>query len=106
MWVNLINDWHKEDCKNYLEGNSICRNSVSINLCRSGECVCGTMQSKGDRQEAAYFYPAWGKQLDALEKQVKEKHGFGWGVNMPKPVDKRQIDMFQPMCIGCTKNEL
>lgn len=104
IWVNLINEWDKPDCKDYLEGNSIERNSVSINLCRSGECMCGTMQSKGDRQEASYFYPEWGKGLDALEKVVKEKHGFGWGVTMPKPKDKRQLDLFQPMCIGCTKN--
>lgn len=105
IWVNLINEWDKPDCKDYLEGNGIKRNPVSINLCRSGECMCGTMQSKGDRQEAAFFYPEWAKQLDALEKEAIEMHGFGWGVSMPKPKDKRQIDLFQPMCIGCTKNE-
>lgn len=106
MWVNLINDWHKEDCKQYLFGNSICRNPVSINLCRSGECMCGTMQSKGDRLEASYFYPAWGKELDNLEKEVIEKHGFGWGENKPKQKDINQLSLFQPMCIGCTKNEI
>lgn len=105
IWVNLINEWTKEDCANYLFGNSIKRNPVSINLCRSGECMCGTMQSIGDRAEASYFYPKWGKDLDALEREVKAMHGFGWGENKPKE-NKGQLDLFQPMCIGCTKNEL
>lgn len=104
IWVNLINEWDKPDCKNYLEGNGIKRNPVAINLCRSGECMCGTMQSKGDRKEASFFYPDWGKKLDSLERFVKEKHGYGWGVNAPKKIDKRQLDLFQPMCVGCNKN--
>jgi 3'-phosphoadenosine 5'-phosphosulfate sulfotransferase (PAPS reductase)/FAD synthetase len=104
IWVNLINDWSKPDCKNYLSGNSIERCSVAINLCRSGECMCGTMQSNGDRKEAAFFYKQWGKDLDELEKKVKELHGFGWGENKPKQKDKSQLELFQPMCVGCTKN--
>jgi 3''-phosphoadenosine 5''-phosphosulfate sulfotransferase (PAPS reductase)/FAD synthetase and related enzymes len=105
IWVNLINEWDKRDCKAYLEGNSICRNAVSVALCRSGECMCGTMQSKGDRIEAAYFYPEWGKWIDGLDKAVREKHGFGWGENKVKPSKFRQLELFQPMCVGCTKNE-
>lgn len=101
IWVNLINEWDKPDCKDYLDGNGIERNQVSINLCRSGECMCGTMQSKGDRQEAAYFYPEWGKKLTELENYVKKIHGYGWGQNAPKKASKRQLDLFQPMCIGC-----
>jgi 3'-phosphoadenosine 5'-phosphosulfate sulfotransferase (PAPS reductase)/FAD synthetase len=106
IWVNLINEWDKPDCKDYLAGNSICRNAVSVDLCRSGECMCGTMQSKGDRIEAAYFYPKWGKWIDELDKAAIEKHGFGWGDNKAKPSRYTQSDMFQPMCVGCTKNEI
>jgi len=104
MWVNLINEWGKLDCKDYLEGNGILRNDVSIKLCRSGECMCGTMQSNGDRQEASFFYPGWGKWIDGLEKTIKEKHGFGWGENKPKQKDINQLDLFQPMCGGCKVN--
>jgi 3'-phosphoadenosine 5'-phosphosulfate sulfotransferase (PAPS reductase)/FAD synthetase len=104
IWVNIINEWDKPDCKDYLEGNSICRNAVSVSLCRSGECMCGTMQTKGDRIEAAYFYPEWGKNLDELERAVIAKHGFGWNDNKPKPSKFIQTDLFQPMCVGCTKD--
>lgn len=104
MWVNLINEFTKEDCKDYLEGNCIERNPVSVNLCRSGECMCGTMQSTGDRVEAGYFYPKWKAWLDELEKKVIDKHGWGWNDNKPKPGSLKQLDMFQPMCTGCKIN--
>jgi 3'-phosphoadenosine 5'-phosphosulfate sulfotransferase (PAPS reductase)/FAD synthetase len=106
IWVNIINDWSKKDCLEYMEGNCIKRNPVSVNLCRSGECMCGTMQSKGDRLEASFFYPDWGKKLDELEAKVKAIHNFGWGENKPKQKTTPQTDLFQPMCVGCTKNEV
>ena len=79
IWVNVINEWEKHDCIDYLEGNSIQRNPVSKNLCRSGECMCGTMQTTGDRAEASFFYPEWGKWIDNLEKEVIKK--FHWKGN-------------------------
>lgn len=104
MWVNLINEFTKEDCKEYLYGNGIKRNPVSVNLCRSGECMCGTMQTKGDRTEAGFFYPNWKKWLDHLEAKVIMKHGFGWNDNKKDKKELYQGDLFQPMCVGCTKN--
>lgn len=107
IWVNIINEWTKKDCLNYIEGNGIKRNPVSINLCRSGECMCGTMQTKGDRVEAKYFYPEWGKWLDDFEKVVLKKFPWGWGMNQPKSyqLEKHgQLNMFQPMCEGCNLN--
>lgn len=110
IWVNIINDWDKKDCIDYLEGNSIQRNPVSINLCRSGECMCGTMQTKGDRIEASYFYPEWGKWIDELEKEVIKKFPWIWGENISeqrKLEMKGQLNMFsdfQPMCTGCKVN--
>jgi 3'-phosphoadenosine 5'-phosphosulfate sulfotransferase (PAPS reductase)/FAD synthetase len=110
IWVNLINHWTKENCRQYLEGNSIERNPVAVNLCRSGECMCGTMQKMGDRLEAAYFYPKWGKWLDELEAEVLKKFPWRWGESISK---QRILEMngqlnafenFQPMCTGCKIN--
>jgi 3'-phosphoadenosine 5'-phosphosulfate sulfotransferase (PAPS reductase)/FAD synthetase len=104
IWVNIINDWDKQDCLDYMSGNNITRNPVSINLCRSGECMCGTMQTKGDRIEASYFYPEWGKWIDELEKEVIKKFPWQWGENISqqrKLEMKGQLNMFQPMCTGC-----
>lgn len=107
IWVNIINEWNKNECLDYLEGNSIERNPVSINLCRSGECMCGTMQSKGDRIEASYFYPEWGKWIDELEKKVTKKFPWKWGENilrgriLEKHGQMNMFESFHPMCTGC-----
>lgn len=110
IWVNIINEWEKHDCIDYLEGNGIKRNPVSINLCRSGECMCGTMQSQGDRNEAAFFYPEWGKWITELEKEVLKKFPWRWGESINKYHHmemKGQLNAFsefQPMCSGCKTN--
>jgi 3'-phosphoadenosine 5'-phosphosulfate sulfotransferase (PAPS reductase)/FAD synthetase len=106
LWVNLIHDWSAGDRDQYLRLRDVPINPVAIQLCRSGECMCGTMQTMGDRLEAAAIYPEWGAQLDDLERRAKAKHGWGWGETMPRPVDPRQLAMvFQPMCAGCLKDE-
>lgn len=109
IWVNIINEFSKKQTLDLIVGNGLCRNPVSINLCRSGECMCGTMQSEGEYLEAKYFYPEWGGQMDQLRKVVSEKHGWDWGENLDnhKHMEmKGQLNMFQPMCTSCTiKNE-
>ncbi|MCT8340516.1 phosphoadenosine phosphosulfate reductase family protein [Flavobacteriaceae bacterium TK19130] len=105
IWVNIINEWTKENCIDYLEGNSVKRNPVSIALCRSGECMCGTMQNLEDYAAAKEFSPKWGKQMDDLRKEVMKKFPWDWGQNINKQhlmEMKGQIRMdFQPMCTGC-----
>lgn len=105
IWVNLIHNWTKDDCLNYLHERNICRNPVSKKLCRSGECMCGTMQSPEARAEASYCYPEWGKWLDRLESEVIKKFPWRWGENISKQKimemhGQTTID-FQPMCSGC-----
>lgn len=107
IWVNIINEWGKRDCLDYLEGNGFERNPVSKNLCRSGECMCGTMQTEGDRNEAAFFYPKWGKWLDQLEAEVLKRFPWRWGESISKRHHMEmngQVNMFngfQLMCTGC-----
>lgn len=101
IWVNLIHDWTQDDRDAYLTERNTPINPVAKALCRSGECMCGTMQSAIERAEAAAIYPKWGAWLRALDAVAREKHGFGWGDNFPKPRDTRQIEMFQPMCKDC-----
>lgn len=105
LWTNLIHDWSSADRDSYLALRETPISPVAVQLCRSGECMCGTSQSKQSRGEAAAIYPEWGAWLDDLERRAKAKHGWGWGEPMPKPVDPRQIDMFpSPMCVGCVRD--
>lgn len=104
MWTNIIHDWSTDDRDRYLRLRDTPINPVAVQLCRSGECMCGTMQSQQSRMEAAAIYPEWGAWLSDLEKRAKAKHGWGWGETMPKPTDPRQIEMFSPLCIGCARD--
>jgi 3'-phosphoadenosine 5'-phosphosulfate sulfotransferase (PAPS reductase)/FAD synthetase len=101
IWVNLIHDWSQEDRDQYLESRGTPINPVATQLCRSGECMCGTMQTKAERAEAAALYPSWGNWIAALEKEAVELHGFGWGDQFPTAGQRAQGDLFQPMCKDC-----
>ena len=101
IWVNLIHDWSATERDDYLESRGVKINPVAKLLCRSGECMCGTMQTAEQRKEAALFFPSWGKWLDGLEKEARRLHGFGWGDTFPRKRDDGQLNLFQPMCVGC-----
>ncbi|MFC6487337.1 phosphoadenosine phosphosulfate reductase family protein [Nitratireductor sp. GCM10026969] len=103
IWVNIIHDWSQDDRDRYLDNRATPINPVAKALCRSGECMCGTMQTAAERTEAAVLYPQWGKWLSELEAEAKRLHGFGWGEPFPQPRDERQGDLFQPMCKDCMR---
>lgn len=84
IWVNLIHDWTQEDRDAYLDSRQCKINPVAKALCRSGECMCGTMQSKVERVEVAALYPRWGSWLNDLEAEARKKFNWGWGDNFPK----------------------
>ncbi len=104
IWVNLLHHWRKEDCSNFLTDNSINRNPVTELLCRSGECLCGTMQSQEERKEAAFWFPKWGRWLYKLEEKVISKFPWGWGQKLPNSYRQElagQTNLFQPACQSC-----
>lgn len=101
VWVNIIHKWSQDDRDAYLATRCVQINPVAKALCRSGECMCGTMQMRSERVEAAAIYPTWGSWLDSLEREVRARHGFGWGEAFPRARSLSQGDLFQPMCIDC-----
>ena len=113
IWVNLIHYWQKSHCSNLLADCKAPCNIVSRELCRSGECLCGSMQSVQARHEASVLFPAWGAWIDALEKKVMETFPWGWGEDIPvswQLEQKGQLRLFpredfQPMCSGCLSKD-
>lgn len=106
IWVNLIHDWTQDDRDEYLHERGTPINPVAKALCRSGECMCGTMQSKAERNEAAVLFPKWGNWLSELEAEARKIHGFGWGEDFPTYEQKAQINIFEeflPMCKDCMR---
>lgn len=102
IWISPIFDWSENDRDIYLSNRQVKINPVAIQLCRSGECMCGTMQSKAERLEAAAIYPNWGNWLADLEREAIRLHGFGWGEPFPKQ-PKTVKNGFYPMCKDCLK---
>lgn len=100
IWVNIIHDWSQDDRDAYLESRQTPINPVAKALCRSGECMCGTMQTKAERIEAAVLFPRWGAWLSELEAEVSKRHGYGWGDAYPSARRRGSTD-FQPMCKDC-----
>ena len=111
-WVNVCHDWSKVERDDYLAEIKAPINPVTTQLCRSGECLCGTSQSKGDRLEAAAIYPDWGAWLTDLENRVfAAGHGWGWGESCdamnPQLLEKNgQMRLFHPMCVSCELKEI
>lgn len=108
IWVSLIHDWTRDDRDAFLASvPNLERNPVAQTLCRSGECFCGTMQSRGSFEEAAFYYPEWGARMRELEARVlAEGFTWRWGENVNDV--KAQLDdgaqlLFDPpfMCVGC-----
>lgn len=108
VWVNIIHHWSKEDCTDFLNSCPINRNPVTQKLCRSGECMCGTMQEPAARVEASYYYPEWGKWLNDLESRVNERFPWRWGEDVPSWWAQEKAGQlriphpdFQPACQSC-----
>jgi len=109
IWVNLIHHFTKEQRDQFLESVGAKINPVTVQMCRSGECLCGTMQHQTVRLEAGALYPHWKRWLDDLEVRVMKTFPWGWGQDIPKFVTahkRGQKDFFyKPMCVGCSRDQ-
>lgn len=105
IWTSILYTWSKQDCLDFLASRGIERNPVSQAMHRSGECMCGTMQSHEDRRLAAALYPEWGEWLDDLEQQAFER-GFTWGwgeaTTKESPAFLRAAGQMEFMCMSCS----
>lgn len=107
LWFNPLYHWSAGERDQLLDAQGVRLNPVAKQLCRSGECMCGTMQTQAERLEASVLYPRFGAMIDELDAISKRKFGFGWGEAFPEPRDPNQIDLFdafQPMCVGCERS--
>jgi 3'-phosphoadenosine 5'-phosphosulfate sulfotransferase (PAPS reductase)/FAD synthetase len=109
IWVNMVHWWTTKERDEYLSANNITRNPVSIELGRSGECMCGTMQSMANGLEAAKAFPKWGKWWTDIRKEVVNKFPWDWAQNINRyhleemngQGNLLKAEPFMPMCVGC-----
>ena len=114
IWVNIIHYWSKRDCIDLLRDQKMPRCKAALLCHRSGECMCGTMQSKDAAAELAYFFPDWGQWWQSIREEVTNTFSWDWGEDVPQEFKARkerenlikrgQLDLFDdylPMCASC-----
>jgi 3'-phosphoadenosine 5'-phosphosulfate sulfotransferase (PAPS reductase)/FAD synthetase len=117
VWTNIVHWWTTKERDEYLAGNSIKRNPVSIALGRSGECMCGTMQTMAIGLQAAEAFPEWGEWWRMVRKEVVQRFPWDWSKNITKYEKQERKGQknigfnentlvfkehpFMPMCVGC-----
>jgi 3'-phosphoadenosine 5'-phosphosulfate sulfotransferase (PAPS reductase)/FAD synthetase len=108
VWVNICHHRSQQERDAYLDRVNAPVNPVTTKLCRLAECLCGSAQSPATREEVAFYYPEWGKWLDALERDVMAKFPWRWGADIPAWVQQEkhgQLPLFRPMCVSCVETD-
>lgn len=94
--VSPLINWTKADLNTYRlraarEGNPLPRNTASDLIHMSGECLCGSFASPGEREEIAYWFPGPFEQIAELEAALAERDDipdhrktWGWGADPAK----------------------
>jgi 3'-phosphoadenosine 5'-phosphosulfate sulfotransferase (PAPS reductase)/FAD synthetase len=98
VWVAPIHAWTRSDCNRYIEQHSLERNLVADLIHMSGECLCGSFATKGEREQIEVWYPEMGQRIRDLEaKAAQAGVPSTWGV----PPHRRYSNVTRPLCHGC-----
>jgi len=105
VWTAPILYWSDDDKDRYIQENGLQRNPVSVNLCMSGECLCGSF-AEGPQEllQLAHFYPEVARRIRALEN---EAHAAGvhsrWGVEPPRAQPVAEGQQKLGLCWTCER---
>lgn len=105
VWVNPIYWWSATQRDTYNAEHGLPINPVSSMLGMSGECLCGAFAHKGEKSLVRIVCPGTAARIDRLEQEVSAL-GMNWSWEGKPPTnghDKRQLDAFRPLCVGCEK---
>lgn len=89
VWVSPLVNWTKLDMNTYrLMQGDVPANQVSDLIHMSGECLCGSMASPGERAEVAYWYPGAFEDIAEMEAKLSgrddipdHRKAWGWGAD-------------------------
>ena len=103
IWIADIHDWTKVQCNAYVKANDLKRNEVVDLIHMSGECLCGSFASPGEREELRLWFPDVVKEIEEIEAEVAQaEKPCVWG-QRPTKIAGQQEMSFMPMCVGCGK---
>jgi 3'-phosphoadenosine 5'-phosphosulfate sulfotransferase (PAPS reductase)/FAD synthetase len=96
VYVSPLVNWTKLDLNTYrimcaagkLPGGAVPVNEVTGLIHMSGECLCGSFASKGERENLAYWFPDVVADIAALEAEIADRDDipahrkvWGWGAD-------------------------
>jgi 3'-phosphoadenosine 5'-phosphosulfate sulfotransferase (PAPS reductase)/FAD synthetase len=89
VWVSPLVNWTKLDLNTYrLMQGDVPVNEVSDLIHMSGECLCGSFASAGERDEVSHWFPEVFEEIAALEAEIADRDDipahrrtWGWGAD-------------------------
>lgn len=89
VYVSPLVNWTKADLTTYrLMQGDVPVNEVSDLIHMSGECLCGSFASAGEREEIGYWFPEIFEEIAALEAEIADRDDipghrktWGWGAD-------------------------
>lgn len=114
VWVSPLVNWTKLDMNTYrlmraAEGDPVPVNAVSDLIHMSGECLCGSFASAGERAEVSHWFPEVFEEIAALEALIADRDDipahrktWGWGAD-PETLRKSRTKASKvgALCSSC-----
>lgn len=94
VWVNPLFTWTNDEVRAYRLGRALPRNPVAEHLHLSGECLCGSYASPGEREAIAFFFPAQEERFCAWEARCEElgRTYSKWGIKRPSTKRRKRSE--------------
>lgn len=109
VWVSPLVNWTKLDLNTYrLMQGDVPVNQVSDLIHMSGECLCGSFATAGERAEISSWFPEVFKEIAALEVEIAERDDipahrktWGWGADKSMLAASRARTKVGALCSSC-----
>lgn len=105
VYASPLVNWTRPDLTTYrlmcaagrLPGGPVPVNEVSNLIHMSGECLCGSFASQGEREELTFWFPLVMDEITALEAEIADREDipahrktWGWGAD-PEVLKKSRV---------------
>lgn len=114
VWVSPLVDWTKLDLNTYrVLHKDVPTNQVTELIHMSGECLCGSFASPGERDELAAWFPEFREQIERLERMIAHRDDipthrrrWGWGADARTPGHAQGASASGPLCSSCERRSV
>ncbi|MFD7077153.1 phosphoadenosine phosphosulfate reductase family protein [Nocardioides sp. NPDC059952] len=109
VWVAPLVNWTKLDLNTYrLMNDDVPVNQVTDLIHMSGECLCGSFASPGEREELESWFPEFGQEIARLERAIADRtdipahrRRWGWGATVREAKLQETPSAVGQLCTSC-----